>query len=157
MPHETTHIWRPHQTIRVKALGLHWRQNRLLAARVYDDAGELKGVRPLGGTIEFGETAEDALVREFQEELGLEINISSQPRFFENIYTHEGQTGHEYLVLFDVEFPEDAYVDQDEITFAEDNGALCSAAWFSLDDLDAPNGPKLFPEGLKGKLCKETK
>ena len=41
--------------IRVVAIGLHWRDGRLLAAEVRDDAGGIKGVRPLGGEVAFGE------------------------------------------------------------------------------------------------------
>ena len=58
--------WLPSSTIRVKALGLHWRDGRLLASEVNRDDGTLKDVRPLGGTVEFGETWQDALIREFQ-------------------------------------------------------------------------------------------
>ncbi|MDA5556065.1 NUDIX hydrolase [Shimia sp. MMG029] len=152
MTRDFAHSWRPHNSIRVKALGLHWRENRLLAARVFDDSGKLKGVRPLGGTIEFGETAQNALLREFHEELGITISIANPPIFFENLYEHEGQTGHEYLVIFDVTFPKDCFGKQEEITFSEDNGTLCSAAWFSLEELDLQDGPKLFPEGLKDRL-----
>lgn len=53
--------WRPHPHVRVVAIGLHWRDGRLLAAEVRDDAGRLKGVRPLGGEIEFGESWRTAL------------------------------------------------------------------------------------------------
>ncbi len=61
--------WRPAQHGKVKALGLHWRDGKLLAAEVFDDQGRLKGVRPLGGGIEFGEHWQAALIREFKEEL----------------------------------------------------------------------------------------
>ncbi|PDV86278.1 DNA mismatch repair protein MutT [Rhizobium sp. H4] len=60
-------VWRPPQQIRVKVIGLAWRQDRLLAAEVEDDGGRIKGIRPLGGSIEFGETREQALQREFRE------------------------------------------------------------------------------------------
>jgi ADP-ribose pyrophosphatase YjhB (NUDIX family) len=42
---------------------------------VRDDAGRIKGVRPLGGEIEFGESWQAALVRKFHEELGIGIFI----------------------------------------------------------------------------------
>ena len=56
---------------------MHWRDGRLLAVEVLDDAGRVKGVRPLGGTVEFGEKAELAVVREFQEELGITVDPHS--------------------------------------------------------------------------------
>lgn len=58
-------VWRPSQQIRVKVIGLAWRKDQLLAAEVEDDSGRIKGVRPLGGAIEFGESREEALHREF--------------------------------------------------------------------------------------------
>lgn len=145
-------IWRPPSTIRLKALGLHWRGDRLLAAEVRDDGGHLKGVRPLGGTVEFGETAEAALVREFREELGIPVTPLGPPVFMENIYTHEGHVGHEILALFTIAFPPEAFADATQITFQEDDGLTCVAQWFPLHSLDVPGGPRLFPEGLKGHL-----
>ncbi len=65
--------WRPPRDIRVKVLGLHWREGRLLAAEVRGDDGSLRGVRPLGGGVEFGERLEEALRREFREELGIAV------------------------------------------------------------------------------------
>ena len=40
--------------IEVKALGLHWRGTALLASEIRETDGRLKGVRPLGGTVEPG-------------------------------------------------------------------------------------------------------
>ncbi|MEM6887882.1 MAG: NUDIX domain-containing protein [Pseudomonadota bacterium] len=145
-------IWRPAPGIRFKALGLHWRGNRLLAAEVLDDGGQVKGVRPLGGTVEFGETAEAALIREFQEELGVRIKPLGAPFYLENIYTHEGSLGHELLAIFDVAFPTEAFAGTTRIAFKEDDGTACSAAWFDPDTLDLPGGPQLFPEGLMRHL-----
>lgn len=144
------HTWRPAQSIRVKALGLHWRGNALLAAEVYDDAGKLKGVRPLGGTLEFGETAETALCREFQEELGVHITVTDGPQVMENLFTHEGQQGHEVIFLFTVSFPNDHF--GDVVYLTEDGGTPCTARWFDLATLDTDTGPALFPTGLKQLL-----
>lgn len=146
--------WRPASSIRLKALGLHWRGNRLLAAEVLNDAGRVKGVRPLGGTVDFGETAEAAVIRESQEELGITVRTLGRPVFMENIYTHEGSVGHEILAIFDVTFPPDAFGDETRIEFKEDNGATCFAEWFALDTLDLPDRPQLYPEGLKAHLQK---
>ena len=144
--------WRPSPQIRVKALGLHWRDGKLLAAEVRDDAGHIRGVRPLGGSVEFGETSREAVIREFQEELGITVTLIGAPIFFENIYTHEGTPGHEMLVLFEVTFPQEAFADVDRITFHEHDGTACMAQWHDLDQLDLPGGPQLFPTGLKAHL-----
>ena len=140
-------VWRPAQDIRVKALGLHWRGNAVLVMDVLDDKGALKGVRPLGGTVEFGETWRDTLVREFQEELSVDVTITGSPHVFENIYWHEGEQGHEIVFLADVAFPDDAFAGQDEIWFAEDNGVMCRASWRQLGDLERQSIP-LYPDGL---------
>ncbi|WP_282077617.1 NUDIX hydrolase [Epibacterium ulvae] len=149
-------IWRPAPQIRVKALGLHWRRGQLLAAEVPNDSGQIKGVRPLGGTIEFGETWQQTLMREFQEELAQEIQIISPPLVLENIFEHEGATGHEIVFCAEISFAKGVFETQDTLTFAEDNGMLCTARWFDLTALDQPGGPALFPTGLKERLYTRT-
>jgi len=144
-------IWRPAQNIIVKSLGIHWRSGRLLAMEVLNDTGEIKGVRPLGGAVEFGETWQDALLREFNEELNIEVSISGNPLIMENIYTHEGVDGHEILFIAEVLFPAGVYESSDRIDFAEDNGEMCTARWFDLADLDT-GGVELYPVGLKRRL-----
>lgn len=149
--------WRPHAHIRVVALGLHWRDGRLLAAEVRDDAGRIKGVRPLGGEVEFGETWRAALEREFNEELGIEISLKGEAMMLENIFVHEGETGHEVMFISEVEFPDAAFRDQERIDFREDNGAHIVARWFDLADLDVEGAPSLFPAGLKDLLLGRAK
>ncbi|MEM9010301.1 MAG: NUDIX domain-containing protein [Pseudomonadota bacterium] len=141
-------VWRPSNRIRVIAIGLHWRGRSLLAAEVLNDAGQLKGVRPLGGAIEFGETWQQALAREFREELQVGIIVTGAPSVMENIYHHEGSVGHEVVFAATIEFADGTYDDRDEIVFAEDDGVQQRAGWFDFDDLDA-GGPRLFPTGLK--------
>jgi hypothetical protein len=53
--------------IHVKALGLHWQGRRLLCFEARDPEGRLLGGRPLGGTVEFDETARDAVIRELKD------------------------------------------------------------------------------------------
>jgi len=144
--------WRPHPYIRVVAIGLHWRDGRLLAAEVLDDAGRIKGVRPLGGEIEFGESWQAALVREFREELGIDIRITGEPRVMENIFVHEGATGHEVMFVAEVAFPDGAFSGKEQIDFREDNGDEITARWFDLDELDVEGRPSLYPTGLKDML-----
>lgn len=144
--------WRPATSIKVKALGLHWREGKLLAVEVLDDRGRLTGVRPLGGGIEFGEPWQSALIREFKEELNVDVEIQSVPLVMENIYTHEGEVGHEVLFICEVRFSAAIFENQSRIEFQEDSGTPCVARWFDLAELDLPKGPALFPAGLKKAL-----
>lgn len=143
------------QRIRVKALGLHWRGTQLLAFEVYDRDGTLKGVRPLGGSIEFGETAKDAVVREFKEEIDVDVAVVGGPIILENVFSHEGQDRHEILFIFDVAFPPGAFDGQHRIRFQEDDGTWLVAAWFDPRELDIDGGPNLYPKGLKSRLSIE--
>jgi len=89
-------IWSPKQSIRVISIGLHWRDGLLLAAELRDDAGKVTGVRPLGGGVEFGETWQQALVREFKEELNVQITIGSNPLVLEQIAVIEIQDSQKF-------------------------------------------------------------
>ncbi|WP_282152882.1 NUDIX hydrolase [Ruegeria atlantica] len=144
-------FWRPHNGIRVKVIGLHWRGDRLLAAEVPNDDGRIKGVRPLGGSVEFGETWRDALKREFREELDVTVEVIEQPLVIENLYWHEGHQGHEIIFVAEIQCPELLNWPDAPISFTEDNGLSWTAGWFSLDALDT-GGPELYPTGLKEHL-----
>ena len=133
--------------VRVKAIGLAWHDGRLLVAEVREDSGRLKGVRPLGGVIEFGERWRDALVREFAEELSLAVEVVGDPIVLENIFTHEAALGHEIVFAAEVRLPPDSIQGQRAIAFAEDDGR-----WFDVAELDVPGGPALYPDGLKAHL-----
>ena len=90
-------VWTPSPCVTVKVIGLAWRGDELLVAEVEESNGRVKGLRPLGGRIEFGETREEALRREFAEELGCTIELTGPWHAFENIYEHEGAMGHEFI------------------------------------------------------------
>ena len=138
--------------LRVKALGLHWRAGKILVFDVHDERGALKGVRPLGGGVEFGETSRAAVAREFQEELQVAVTVLSGPLVLENLFVDRGEPRHEILFLYDVAFPTGAFEGEEEIRFLESDGAPCVARWRAPEDLDAPGAPALYPAGLKAAL-----
>lgn len=147
-------IWRPAATIQVKVVGLAWRGNRLLAAEVQADTGKVKGVRPLGGSIEFGETREQALEREFQEELGCRVTVVSPWLTIENLYQHEGSLGHEFVFAANIHLTDTSYYERDEFQLVEHNRTKWTARWFLPHDL--PNGMVLYPFGLADQLAAMT-
>lgn len=85
-------FWRPAQCVRPIAIGIVRRGDALLVVAVRDDAGDIKGWRPIGGTIAFGERAAEALQREFMEELGEAIENVKPVAAMENIYQHRWDT-----------------------------------------------------------------
>lgn len=144
--------WRPPPRVIVKVLGLAWREGDLLVAEVRDDAGELKGCRPLGGTVEFGETCDQALAREFAEELGVGVERLGPWMAMENHFVHEGARGHEILFVADIALDRAPVETEGRIVFS-DGGLDGVVARFLPLSTFAPGGPALYPEGL-AKLLK---
>lgn len=139
--------WRPSSSIRTKVIGIAKHHDRLLVCEVLDDDGALKGWCPLGGGVEFGETTEDALKREMQEELGCEVLISGTPSVYENIYEHHGVKGHEIVFAFPVSFRNPQIYARDRFQICEDRGSMHWVEWINIDRFR--NGTTvLFPDAL---------
>jgi len=139
--------WRPSKIIRVIAVGLAWKDGRLLASEVTTHEGVVIGVRPIGGSIEFGETREQALTREFMEELGAEITVTGPWHAIENIFEYEGTQGHEIVFAADIAFADRSFHDREEILYRIENGATIRAVWIDTAELKKRN-IALYPAGL---------
>jgi ADP-ribose pyrophosphatase YjhB (NUDIX family) len=138
--------WRPHQIIRPIAVGIVRRDDRILVMAVRDDSGELKGWRPLGGTIEFGERAADGLRREFLEELGKPIREPLLLTVMENLYSHHGTRGHEIVFVFETAFADNQACSNDKFPF-DDGGVANEAEWVQINRF-VNGSDQLFPAGL---------
>jgi ADP-ribose pyrophosphatase YjhB (NUDIX family) len=142
-------VWRPRQEVRPVAIGLLRDGDRLLVAEVPNDDGSVKGWRPLGGGIEFGETAEAALRREFREELGAEIEVTSPPTIFENLYDHAGHVGHEIIFAFPIRLVDQAVAAERRFQI-RDNDAVVWVEWIQTGRFQA--GDVLLPVALGALL-----
>jgi NADH pyrophosphatase NudC (nudix superfamily) len=83
----------------IRPLVLGWVRSgdRLLVAEGYDAAKKLTFYRCLGGGVDFGETSEAALKREFLEEIRAEVTNIRPLGFIENLFTYNGKPGHEWV------------------------------------------------------------
>ena len=112
--------------------------------RYFANPGEdrIKGYkfyRFCGGGIEFGETAADALRREFMEEFGVRVIPGRQIGIVENIFEFEGAPGHEIVFILEAEFEDKKLYDMEKIPLIEEefSGKFCT--W-----VNALPGPKHF-------------
>ena len=119
--------------------------DRILVDKGHDVVKGNSYYRPLGGAIEFGERAADALRREIREEIGAAITGLRLLGILENFFTFEGQPGHEHVWVYDALFVDESLYDRDRITGSEISGSLISAEWLSLEEL---RGLRLYPEGI---------
>ena len=145
-------VWTPTPAVAVKVVGLAWRGRELLVAEVEESDGRVKGLRPLGGSIEFGETREQALVREFAEELRCAVSITGAWHTFENIYEHEGARGHEFIFAATVRLGDAELYRRDRFHYLEHEGTRCCAVW--VDPLRLPPGQALYPDGLPEAIAR---
>ena len=107
---------------------------------------KLVGRRPPGGGIEFMESAEVAVAREFEEELGWRIVEPQLLEICENLFEHDGRPGHEIVFIFAVARPNDAPPPSEADRFDIIDGGLDVAIrWMRVEKALAG---RLFPPAL---------
>jgi len=134
--------------IRPIAICVFQHDGRILVVEGYDPLKQQAYYRPLGGAIEFGEYSADTIVRELQEELGAAVTNLRYLGALENVFTYNGQQGHEIVMVYDGAFADATLFEQPHLGGAEDNGAPFRAVWLSLADCRRPAAPPVYPTGL---------
>ena len=133
--------------IRPKAVCVVRRGDEILVSAASDSVKGETFYGPLGGGVEFGELAADAVRREIREELGAELAEVRLLAVLENIFTYEGRPGHEITFVFLGTFADAALYERDELRWTESDGTLWVARWMPLEHF-ANGGPPLYPTGL---------
>lgn len=95
--------------IRPVALGIAVRDGKLLASKGYDEVKKVHFYRAIGGGIEFLEKSDEALKREFMEEINANVTVDEFLGISENIFTFNGKQGHELIFLYRVILDESDY------------------------------------------------
>jgi ADP-ribose pyrophosphatase YjhB (NUDIX family) len=133
--------------IRPIAICLFRNGNRILVSDGIDPETGSPYCRPLGGSIEFGERAQEAIVREIREELDVEICGVRLLGVLENLFTLGGQKGHEVVFVFDARFVDESFYQREKLPFREEGWASGDARWFDLKKAEA-DPARLVPEAL---------
>lgn len=137
--------------IRVVALGAVQRGDEILVFEEESpDTGETF-YRLLGGGVEFGEHSQDAVTREFKEELGVEFADPTLVDTFEHVFTYDGKTNHEVWRVYEGHIVEDWPYERESFTYTEPElGTEHLARWMPIDRLRDPKTTFYVPEVLDG-------
>jgi len=133
--------------IRSVSLCVFLNNNRILVFEGYDKVKNETFYRPLGGGIEFGETAEETVRRELMEEIQAEVDNIRFLGALENIFTFNGDSYHEIVMIHDGVLKESGLYEQAEVVGEEANGDVIRAKWMDLDEFGEDKSI-LYPNGL---------
>lgn len=128
------------QHIRVLSVGVIRRGRDILAVKGYDPHKLEYFYRLLGGGIEFGETAEQTLRREFMEELSLELENLRYKEVIENIFTYNNHAGHEIVFVYEADLVNKSLYAVDKIAFHERGRVAEYAEWIN------PQKNRVYPQ-----------
>ena len=135
--------------VRPLAICVFRSRERILVMKGYDSIKKETFYRPLGGRIEFGETSSETICRELMEEINVEVDRQSL-RYLgtvENIFTFDGEPGHEIVLIYDGVMKQPGLYEQAVIVGHDVDGEEFQAIWKNIGDFG--NGKSiLYPTGL---------
>ena len=132
--------------VRPIAISIIRNNDKILVYERQDDITGEKFYRLVGGCIEFGESSNIALKREFEEELSLDIKNTKLISIFESIFTFNSKEMHEIVFLYESEFADSSIYNKDIINGLEGDRAF-NAIWILVDDF-LKKKHKIYPEEI---------
>jgi ADP-ribose pyrophosphatase YjhB (NUDIX family) len=129
-------------------------KDRLFVTEGYDSFKKETFFRPLGGAIEFGERSRASIIREIREEMDAEIKDLSYIGMIENIFTYDGEPGHEIVLVYEASFVDSRLYELESVK-CKDNGGWLMAQWKPMADFRVGSAI-LYPDGLLDFLDKRT-
>ena len=141
----------PPDRIRVLSIAVFRAGDRILVARGRDPATGTDFYRPLGGGVEFGERAAEALAREIREELAAEIGDVRLLGVLENVFAYDGGPRHEVVFVHDARFRDPTLYDREALAVVEPGAGWEPARWLPLAQF-GDGAHRLVPDGLLALL-----
>ncbi len=135
--------------IRPVALVIIQNEGRILACPGNDFVSKTTFCRPIGGGIEFGETSLQAAAREVKEEIGATLLNARLITVIENVFTYNGEVGHEIVFLCAGELAERDLYEKESIPILDKEGMI--AKWFPLEKIRSGE-LKMVPEGIQSYI-----
>lgn len=108
-------------------------EDKILVMDGYDPKKDQNFYRLLGGGIEFGERGEEALKREFREELEVDLENIKFVTTLENIFTFDSKPGHEIVMVFKADLSNKELYRKDSIDILDSKGRH-KALWQKISD-----------------------
>lgn len=133
--------------IRVLALGLIRDGGRIFVSEGYDSLQKQTYYRALGGGVDFGETSEAALKREFQEEIQADLTNINYLGCIESIFICNGKQGHEIIQLYECDFVDSKFYQLESLIFSESKNHQHQALWVDIADFKSGK-LRLVPEAF---------
>lgn len=133
--------------IRPIAIAVIKRDGKLFVFEGHDTVKDEIFYRPLGGGIEFGERGEDAVRREFTEEIGAELINVSYISTMENIFIHQGRPHHEIVMLYQADIGDESFYEDRQYMGNEDDGSDMKCLWLPINKF-SDGKLILYPAGL---------
>ena len=130
--------------VKLKAMCFFERDGKLLVSKGFDTVKKEYFYRPLGGHVDFFETAEAGIRREIQEELGSGINNLKLLATIENLFTYQGDKGHEIVFLYSGDLAREELYKTNPIKIVEPDHEF-GASWIPIKDILSGQVP-LYPK-----------
>jgi len=126
--------------IRVLALGLirdgeyakRTQSDRIFVSEGYDSLKKQTYYRALGGGVDFGETSQAALEREFQEEIQADLTNINYVGCIESIFICNGKQGHEIIQIYQCDFVDSKFYKLESSIFSESKNHQHKALWVDI-------------------------
>ena len=145
--------WIPPRRVRAVALGVIRNKDRLLMQEAFDRDTGTMSYRPVGGTIEFLEPGEQTVIREFREELGIELIDVRYVGAIESIGEFARGPWHEINMLYQASFADRANYEVISFHSLPGSGMRYTARWLGLSEIEA-KPERIHPPNLMAFLAK---